>query len=318
MTALERMEDAGILPVVPLEHTADAVPAAKALLAGGVRVMVLSYGTELADSIAAIADACPEMLVGAGMVLTLEQCQAAAASGAAFVTMPGYNAQAVAWCQEQQLCVIPGCATPTEIMAAVAQGVDTVGFVPAELYGGLRGLALLQAAFPQMRFLPAGGIESSSLAEYLCAPGVLAVCGDWLCPRELVVEAQFDQVTALAAQARKAVLGFEIAHIGINTVDDQASLAVCEELENAFGFGIKQGSSSNFAGSAVEVMKSMYLGKNGHLAIRTNNIPRAAAELRRHGYEMDESTAKFKNRMPLAIYLNREFGGFAVHLLQKS
>ena len=212
MTALERMEDAGVLPVVPLAHTADAVPAAKALLAGGVSVMVIPFGTELADLVAVIAGACPEMLVGAGMVQTLEQCKAAAAGGAAFVIMPGYNAEAVAWCREQQLCVIPGCATPTEVMAALAQGVETVGFFPAELYGGLRGLAFLQAAFPRVHFLPAGGIDSSALAEYLCAPGVLAVCGDWLCTRELVSGAQFDQVTALAAQARKAVLGFEIAH----------------------------------------------------------------------------------------------------------
>ena len=317
MTALERMEDAGVLPVVPLAHTADAVPAAKALLAGGVSVMVIPFGTELADLVAVIAGACPEMLVGAGMVQTLEQCKAAAAGGAAFVIMPGYNAEAVAWCREQQLCVIPGCATPTEVMAALAQGVETVGFFPAELYGGLRGLTFLQAAFPRVHFLPAGGIDSSALAEYLCAPGVLAVCEDWLCTRELVSGAQFDQVTALAAQARKAVLGFEIAHVGINTADEQASLAVCEELENAFGFAAKKGSSSNFAGGAVEVMKTMYLGKNGHLAIRTNSIPRAVAELRRHGYEMDETTAKFKNGKPLAIYMKQEIGGYAVHLLQK-
>lgn len=103
----------------------------------------------------------------------------------------------------------------------------------------------------------------------------------------------------------------------MNTADADESLAVCQALDAAFGFGVKEGNSSNFAGSGVEVMKSPYLGKNGHIAVKTNSIPRAAAELAKNSFTLDEATAKYKGEKMVAVYLKQEFGGFAVHLLQK-
>ena len=108
-----------------------------------------------------------------------------------------------------------------------------------------------------------------------------------------------------------------MAHIGINTAGESASLEVCRQMEAAFGFETKAGNSSNFAGPGVEVMKSQYLGDNGHIAVRTNSIPRAAAELAKAGFLLDESTAKYKDGRMSAVYLKQQFGGFAVHLLQK-
>ena len=127
----------------------------------------------------------------------------------------------------------------------------------------------------------------------------------------------FDKITSLCKEARKTALGFEIAHVGVNAGDAEESLAVCRALDAAFGFGVKEGNSSNFAGSGVEVMKSPYLGKNGHIAVKTNSIPRAAAELAKNGFTLDEATAKYKGEKMVAVYLKQEFGGFAVHLLQK-
>ena len=115
-------------------------------------------------------------------------------------------------------------------------------------------------------------------------------------------------------RGKVVVLGEDI---GVNTADADESLAVCQALDAAFGFGVKEGNSSNFAGSGVEVMKSPYLGKNGHIAVKTNSIPRAAAELAKNGFTLDESTAKYKGEKMVAVYLKQEFGGFAVHLLQK-
>ena len=112
-------------------------------------------------------------------------------------------------------------------------------------------------------------------------------------------------------------MGFELAHVGVNCEDAEQSMAVCEQLEKAFGFVTKAGNSSNFASSGIEVMKSMYLGKNGHIAIKTNSIAVAVAELEKRGFVADKDTAKYKGDRMAAIYLKEEFGGFAVHLLQK-
>jgi 2-dehydro-3-deoxyphosphogluconate aldolase/(4S)-4-hydroxy-2-oxoglutarate aldolase len=112
-------------------------------------------------------------------------------------------------------------------------------------------------------------------------------------------------------------MGFELAHIGINTADPEDSTAVMEKLAKAFGFAAKPGNSSNFAGSGFEVMRSKYLGDNGHIAIKTNNIGRAIAYLEKRGYEADMETAKYKGEKMIAVYIKGEFGGFAAHLLQK-
>ena len=113
------------------------------------------------------------------------------------------------------------------------------------------------------------------------------------------------------------MLGFEVAHVGVNCESGEDSLAVCKKLDEAFALGVKEGNSSNFASSGIEVMKSMYLGKNGHIAIRTNSISLAIAELTKKGFVCDMETAKYKGARMVAVYLKDEFGGFAVHLLQK-
>ena len=121
----------------------------------------------------------------------------------------------------------------------------------------------------------------------------------------------------LCKEARKTALGFEFAHVGINCEDAQETEKVCKELDSLFGFPVKEGNSSNFSSGALEIMKSMYLGKNGHLAIRTNKIGLAIAELEKKGYAVDMETAKYKGDSLTAVYLKDEVGGFAVHLLQK-
>ncbi|MGI5963763.1 MAG: bifunctional 4-hydroxy-2-oxoglutarate aldolase/2-dehydro-3-deoxy-phosphogluconate aldolase [Lawsonibacter sp.] len=318
MDILERLGNAGVIPVVVLDRAEDAVPTAKALLAGGVDVMEITFRTAAAaDSIAAVSKECPDMLVGAGTVITLEQCKHAVECGARFIVSPGYSDEVVAWCVEHQIAITPGCVTPTEIMAAMSHGLKVVKFFPANVYGGLTAMKSLSGPFGGIKFIPTGGVSAQNLGEYISAPFIHAVGGSWLCTKADIAAHNFDKITALCAEARQTVLGFELAHVGINTPDDQASMEVCTGLQNAFGFAVKTGNSSNFAGSGVEVMKSMYLGQNGHIAVRTNSIPRAAAELAKHGFALDDSTAKFKGSQMTAVYLKQEFGGFAVHLLQK-
>ena len=137
MTALERLYNAAVVPVVVLDDAADAVPTAKALLAGGVDVMEITFRTAAAaDSITAVAKECPDMFVGAGTVITLEQCKKAVACGAKFIVAPGYSEEVVSWCVENNVAITPGCVTPTEIMAAMSHGLKVVKFFPANVYGG--------------------------------------------------------------------------------------------------------------------------------------------------------------------------------------
>ena len=318
MEVLERLARNGIVPVVVLDDAKDAVPTAKAMLAGGIDVMEITFRTAAAaESIAAVARECPDMLVGAGTVINLEQCKQAVELGAKFIVSPGYDEETVAWCVENGIAVTPACVTPTEIMMAKKHGLNVLKFFPANVYGGLNAIKALAAAFPGLKFLPTGGVNPQNLAEFAVSPYVYAVGGSWVCPKKEVAAGNFDKITALCQEARKILLGFELAHLGINCDDADASDAVCGDFNAAFDFDVKQGNSSNFASGAIEVMKSKFLGEKGHIAVRTNKMVSAIAELEKRGFELDMSTARIVDGNIKTVYLKNEIGGFAVHLLQK-
>ena len=257
------------------------------------------------------------MIVGAGTVITLEQCKKAVECGAKFIVAPGFDEEVVRWCVEHGVAVTPGCVTPTEIMAAMKLGLTVVKFFPAGVYGGLAAMKALSGPFGGIKFIPTGGVNGQNIGEFIAAPFIHAVGGRWVCPKADIAAGNFEKITMLCKQARSAALGFEVAHVGVNCENGEASLAVCKKLDAAFGLGVKEGNSSNFASNGIEVMKSMYLGKNGHIAIRTNSISLAVAALEKQGYVCDMETAKYKGERMIAVYLKEEFGGFAVHLLQK-
>lgn len=317
MDVLKRLAQSGVVPVVVLEDAKDAVPTAKAMLAGGIDVMEITFRTApAADSIKAVAQECPDMVVGAGTVINLEQCKLAVECGAKFIVSPGYDEETVAWCCDNGIPVTPGCVTPTEIMMALKHGLKVLKFFPANVYGGLSAIKSLAGPFGGVKFIPTGGVNAQNLAEFISSPYIHAVGGSWICPKADIAAGNFDKITALCKEARKTLLGFEVAHIGINTPDADASMDVCKAFNDAFDFNIKQGNSSNFASTGVEVMKTMFKGANGHIAIRTNKMIPAIAEMERRGYELDMDSVKDKDNIK-AVYFKNEIGGFAVHLLQK-
>ena len=317
MDVLKRLAQSGVVPVVVLEDAKDAVPTAKAMLAGGIGVMEITFRTAAAaDSIKAVAQECPDMVVGAGTVINLEQCKLAVECGAKFIVSPGYDEETVAWCCDNGIPVTPGCVTPTEIMMALKHGLKVLKFFPANVYGGLSAIKSLAGPFGGVKFIPTGGVNAQNLAEFISSPYIHAVGGSWICPKADIAAGNFDKITALCKEARKTLLGFEVAHIGINTPDADAAMDVCKAFNDAFDFNVKQGNSSNFASTGVEVMKTMFKGANGHIAIRTNKMIPAIAEMERRGYELDMDSVKDKNNIK-AVYFKNEIGGFAVHLLQK-
>ena len=208
MDALTRIETAGVVPVVVIENAADAVPAARALLAGGVDVMEITFRTDAAaESIRAVAQECPEMLVGAGTVLTLEQCRLAVSLGAKFIVSAGLDEEVVRWCVENGVPVLPGVATPTEIMAAMRLGLRVVKFFPANVYGGLSAMKALSGPFGGIRFIPTGGVNEKNLSDYLAAPFIHAVGGSWLCSKADIAAHNFEKITQLCSEARGIVQG---------------------------------------------------------------------------------------------------------------
>ena len=208
MDVLARLARAGVVPVVVLVDAGDAVPTAKAMLAGGVDVMEITFRTAAAaDSIKAVAESCPDMLVGAGTVLNLTQCKLAVEMGAKFIVSPGFDAEVVDWCIANNIPVTPGCVTPTEITAAVNRGLKVIKFFPANVYGGLNAMKNLSAPFVGIKFLPTGGVNAANIKEYIDAPFIHAVGGSWVCPKDAVKAGDWDKITALCAEARKNAFG---------------------------------------------------------------------------------------------------------------
>ena len=208
MDVLTRLANSIVVPVVVIDDAKDAVPTAKAMQAGGVDVMEITFRTAAApDAIAAVAEKCPDVLVGAGTILNLEQCKLAVSKGAKFIVSPGFDAQVVEWCIENGIAVTPGCVTPTEITMAVNRGLKVVKFFPANVYGGLNAMKNLSAPFVGVKFLPTGGVNAGNIKEYIDAPFIHAVGGSWVCPKADIAAGNFEKITALCIEARANAKG---------------------------------------------------------------------------------------------------------------
>lgn len=320
MSILERIGNAGLVPVIVFDNAEDAVPTARALLNGGLDIMEITMRTSAGiQAIKNVRANEPGVLVGAGTVLTLEKCKECVEAGAQFIVSPGTDMRIVEWCLEHGVVVLPGCVTTTEIQLALAAGVKIVKFFPADLYGGVRAMATLEGPFrfTGIKFIPTGGVNNDNLSEYVNKSFIHAVGGGWLCNPADISSHNFSNITETVKKAIDILLGFEITHVGINQKTPVESLNTCRQFNKAFHFPIVEGTASNFVSPAIEVLKSKYLGTHGHLAVKTNNIQRGIYYLGKRGIEVDMETAKYNGDDMVAVYLKDEIGGFAVHLLKK-
>ncbi|MDL2293038.1 bifunctional 4-hydroxy-2-oxoglutarate aldolase/2-dehydro-3-deoxy-phosphogluconate aldolase [Ruminococcaceae bacterium OttesenSCG-928-D13] len=316
---LEKLEKIGIVPVIAISDVEKAVPLAKALLAGGIPCAEVTFRTaEGEQAIARIAREVPDILVGAGTVLTTEQVDRAIAAGAQFVVSPGFNPTVVDYCIQKGMPITPGCATPSEMEMAMERGLEVVKFFPAEQAGGLAYLKAVAGPYPRLRFMPTGGVNAENLNEYLAFEKVIACGGSWMVKKELIEAGCFEEISALCRGAVQRMLGLELAHLGINMASAPQAAQTAKCFEDLFGFAAREGNSSWFAGRGIEVMKTPYLGEKGHIAIGTSSVLRAQYHLERSGVAFDESTAKTNAAgRKTAIYLRNEVAGFALHLVQK-
>jgi 2-dehydro-3-deoxyphosphogluconate aldolase/(4S)-4-hydroxy-2-oxoglutarate aldolase len=317
-TTNEKIGQLGLVPVVVFDKVEDALPTAAAMIKGGLPIMEVTLRTEAGlPSIKAIKDAYPEIIMGAGTVLSVEQAKASVEAGAEFIVSPGFNDEVVSWCKENDILITPGCVTPTEIEHALSFGLNVLKFFPASLYGGINGCKALYGPYRMVKFVPTGGVSLSNLSDYADKNFVHAIGGGWLANPADIAAGNFDKITATIQQSIDVLLGFEVVHVGVNTDGKSTALAIADELDALFNMGVKNGNSSNFVGTGFEILNSTYIGDNGHIAIRTNSIDRALYYLEKRGYTFDMSTLVEKNGKKIAVYLNKQIGGFGIHLLQK-
>ena len=317
---LETISKIGIVPVVKLDDAKDAAPLAEALCKGGIPCAEVTFRTgAAAAAIKIMTSTYPDMIVGAGTVLTTEQVDKAVEAGAKFIVSPGLNPKIVKYCVDKNIPITPGVNSPSEIETAIEFGLEVVKFFPAEQSGGIAKIKAMAAPYVNMKFMPTGGINAGNINSYLDFPKVIACGGSWMVPGDLISAGEFDKIEELTREAVKTMLGFELAHVGVNMGSEADALKAAQRFAFIFGMPVKNGNSSVFAGSAVEYMKEPYLGKNGHIAIRTNYIERALNYLSSVlGVEFDEASAKTDAKGKLkAIYMKEEIGGFAVHLVNK-
>ncbi len=310
----------GLIPVIKIENADDAVPLAKALIDGGLPAAEITFRTKCAaEAIKNITEAFPEMLVGAGTVLTTEQVDAAIAAGSKFLVSPGLNPKVVAYAQEKGCPMLPGCANPSDVEAALELGLTTVKFFPAEAVGGLKMLKAMAAPYGQLTFMPTGGINENNLLDYLKFNKIIACGGSFMVNEDLIKAKDWAAITALTKNAVKIMLGLEFTHMGINNECVEEAQKGAKLFELMFGMPLRETSKSIFAGDAFEFMTGKGPGKCGHIGIRTNFVDRAMAYFKRMGFEFDEESVTYdaKTGKPKFVYFKDEICGFAVHLVQK-
>ena len=308
----------GIVPVVALEDAADALPLGAALKKGGVSAIEVTFRTAAAaDAIRLLTREMPELLVGAGTVITKEQADAAIEAGAKFIVSPGFQPELVSYVLSKGVPMCPGTATPGEMEQAMALGLSAVKFFPAEQNGGAPMLKALSAPYRDLLFMPTGGVKLENLRTYLALDQVFACGGTWLATKDDIKAKAFDKITARTREAVKTMLNFRIKHVGINSKDEAEAKKTATLLCSIFDFDYNDTELSVFTGSAVEVMKFMGRGSLGHVAIGADNVDRAEYYLRQRGFSFDASTRRVDaSGRTTFLYLKDEIGGFAFHLTQ--
>lgn len=203
----QKILEIGVVPVIKLNHPErDAAPLARALCAGGVPVAEVTFRAAGADiAIRAMKEACPDMIVGAGTVLTTAQVDAALEAGAAFIVTPGFDAELVAYCQAKDVVIFPGCTTPTDYHAALKFGLEVLKFFPAEQSGGLAKIKAMSAPFPMFKVMPTGGISLKNLADYIKSPIIAACGGSYMVTADLIDNQKWDEITDLCKKSIEIV-----------------------------------------------------------------------------------------------------------------
>ncbi len=318
-SVLQRIYEIGIVPVIAFNSVDEAVPLCKALVAGGLPAAEVTFRTACAeDCIKKIHAEVPEMLLGAGTVLTDDQADRALAAGASFIVAPGFDPNVTKHVIDKGGLMMPGTCSAGEMQQAMNLGCDALKFFPAEANGGVAMLKNIGGALKTAKWMCTGGINAKNVNDYLAYDQIFAVGGTWMCKSDKIKAGAWDEITAMCKEAVDTMLGLELGHIGINCADDTEAMKTAELLGSLLNMAVKPGNSSIFVGKKeFEIMKKPGRGTHGHIAIKTNNVDRAIYHLGLRGVKFDMDSKNVKNGKTTAIYMADEIGGFAIHLVQK-
>jgi 2-dehydro-3-deoxyphosphogluconate aldolase/(4S)-4-hydroxy-2-oxoglutarate aldolase len=199
---LEKISEYRLVPVIKIDRVEDAVPLCRTLKEGGLPVAEITFRTDAAEeSIRRVYKAYPDILLGAGTVLTVEQVKRAVDAGAAYIISPGFNRKVVEYCVQNGIAVTPGAVTPTEVQYLIEYDLEVVKFFPAEQAGGIAMIKSLAAPFPQMKFMPTGGISTKNILDYLAFKKVIACGGSWMVKDDMIAAGRFDEIRNLVSEA---------------------------------------------------------------------------------------------------------------------
>ena len=233
---LEQICRIGIIPVIAIDDAKKAVPLARSLVEGGLPAAEVTFRTCAAEeAMRAIAAEVPEMLLGAGTVLNHEQVDRALAAGAKFIVSPGFNPDTVRYVKAKGGLILPGTATPGEMEQAMAFGLEAVKFFPAEQNGGVAKLKAIAGPYKALKWMPTGGVSAKNLMDYLSFDQVVACGGTWMVKKDLIEAENWAEITRLTREAVDTMLGFSLAHVGINCLDAQASERTARTICGLFG-----------------------------------------------------------------------------------
>lgn len=319
--ALDKVSESGILPVIAIPSLAAAVPLADAFVAGGISSIEVTLRNPWAlDAIRAIRAAHPDMAIGAGTILFEEQVSSAQQAGADFLVSPGFDPEIVRAAQTVGMPIVPGVVNPTQMTAAVRMGLKTLKFFPAEQSGGISALTLLHGPFPDVRFIPTGGLGLNNIGTYLDKPFVAACGGSYMAKTSDIVAGNWAKITGLCKQCVDVSLGFSLAHVGLNAGDAEKASETTSRFADLFRLSVRDGQGSAFAGTAVECMKKPFYGAKGHIGFATRSVERALAWYCSRGIPVREESIRRTEdgRFLQSFYLAEEPGGFAVHVVRKA
>jgi 2-dehydro-3-deoxyphosphogluconate aldolase/(4S)-4-hydroxy-2-oxoglutarate aldolase len=315
MTVLEQIRLTGLVPVIAVQNADDAEPLARALLQGGLPSAEVTFRTAAAqEAIRRIAKAFPDMLLGAGTVLTVDQAKAASDYGAKYIVSPGLNPKVVEYCLRSSLPVTPGVTTPSDVEVALGLGLDVVKFFPAEASGGLVYLKALSGPYGNVRFIPTGGIDESNLLAYLKFPKTLACGGSWMVKPELIAAKKFDQISDLAARAVQLMLGFDLRRISVTASGESEAIQEAKVLAGFLNVPVTQLGSSLFVGTQLEIQKSPDAPRT--ITLGTHFLDRALAYLQRKGVQPEADGIVHKEGRAIAARLKATVGGFQISILE--
>ena len=316
---VERVYEIGIIPVIAFNSVDEAVPLCKALVAGGLPAAEVTFRTACAeDCIKKIHEEVPEMLLGAGTVLTIDQADRAMAAGASFIVSPGFDPNVTRHVIEKGGIMMPGTCSPGEMQQAMNLGCEAIKFFPAEANGGVAMLKNIGGALKTAKWMCTGGINAKNVNDYLAYDQIFAVGGTWMCKSDKIKAGAWDEITAMCKEAVDTMLGLELGHIGINCADDTEAMKTAETLGSLLSMAVKPGNSSIFVGNKeFEIMKKPGRGTHGHIAVKCNNVDRAIFHLGQRGVKFDLDSKVVKNGKTTAVYMADEIAGFAIHLVQK-